>query len=133
MTHPALHALTTSATTLTACLNQETAAVALQNWAAMNDALEAKREAIRHFELAWAAAARCTGFDQAQLARTLRPLWDQLDRAITDNRDGLARAISAQDAVIATVLHALDEDPSFTTYGSPQNKPVRAVALTTRA
>ncbi len=133
MTHPALQALTVSATTLTACLNQETAAVALQNWAAMNDALEAKREAIRRFERAWAAATSDTGFDQAELARILRPLWDPLDRAISDNRDGLARAIVAQDAVIATVLHALDEDASFTNYGALQNKPVRAVALATRA
>jgi AcrR family transcriptional regulator len=133
MTHPTLQALTVTATTLTACLNQETAAVALQNWAAMTDALEAKREAIRQFEQAWATATRLTGFDQAQLAHTLRPLWDQLDRAVTDNRKGLARAISTQDAVIATVLHALDEDPSFMTYGTPQNKPVRAVALATRA
>lgn len=132
MTHPTLQALIATTTTLIACLNQETATVALQNWTGMTDALEAKRDAIHGFEAAWAETTGPAGFDQAQIARTLRPLWSQLDRAVTQNRDGLARAITTQDAVIATVLQALDEESTLTTYGTPQNKPIRAVALTTR-
>ena len=132
MNQIALQTLSETANTLTVCLDRETAAITSQNWAVMTETQDAKRQAVSQFEAAWATATGADGFDEPFLVDALQPIWERLDCAVNQNLDCLVRAINTQDQVIATVLHALDDDAQVTNYAATPNKPTRPVALTTR-
>ncbi len=133
MNQIALRTLTETADILTACLDRETAALTAQNWVALTETQDAKRQAVSQFEAAWTTATGADGFDEPFLVDALQPIWERLDCAVNKNLDCLIRAITTQDQVIATVLHALDDDAEVTNYAAGLHKPTRPVALTTRA